>query len=77
MSGRRGQSYSAKNDIKGLILVLGPSGLIIQWGLEFRTRQTDQHSKTEPFFVRFSNGSEFEWSDKMAAVLKTDRPKTD
>ena len=38
------------------------SRIQIQWGLEFRTLEIRTHSKSEPFFVLFSNGSDFEWS---------------
>ena len=34
----------------------------LQWGLEYRTPQTERRLKTEPFYVPFSNGSVFEWS---------------
>ena len=33
----------------------------LQWGLEFRTLEIRTHSKSEPFFVLFPNGSVSEW----------------
>ena len=49
----------------------------IQWGLEIRTRNTEHHPYTEHFSVRFSNGSDFEWSVPIQKSTRTDHLKTE